>query len=196
MEGIQLVGSRRGQAQLVQVKTFFLLSKNVMIVDTVLYRAEARGFFEVGQSYAVRVRAVNAAGAGPWSLDSDQLMCRYKSLKPKVTFKGVAAKEVVTFKAGESMSFEVSVGFVIVVATALIFLVQVNIEGEPPAHDIVWSLGGKQLNEAPGTGVTIDNSKEYRSVVTKDDLTRRDIGALTCTATNMEGKGWNIDPYP
>ena len=52
-----------------------------------LNRLEARAHYEVGQSYAIRVRAVNAAGCGPWSIESDQLTCRYKALKPKVTFK-------------------------------------------------------------------------------------------------------------
>ena len=37
-----------------------------------------------------------------------------------MSFKDVATKEVVTFKAGESMAFEV------------------DIQGEPPAHDIIW----------------------------------------------------------
>ena len=44
------------------------------------------GGIEVGQAYAVRVRAINAAGPGPWSLDSDQLVSRHKALKPKVVF--------------------------------------------------------------------------------------------------------------
>ena len=77
-------------------------------------------FLSVGQHYAIRVRALNAAGAGPWSLESDQLNCKYSRLRPKVSFKDVATKEVVTFKAGESMAFEV------------------DIQGEPPAHDIIW----------------------------------------------------------
>ena len=77
-------------------------------------------FLSVGQHYAIRVRACNAAGAGPWSLESDQLNCKYSRLRPKVSFKDVATKEVVTFKAGESMAFEV------------------DIQGEPPAHDIIW----------------------------------------------------------
>lgn len=32
---------------------------------------------ELGQSYAVRVRAVNAAGVSNWSLDSDQITVRW-----------------------------------------------------------------------------------------------------------------------
>jgi len=132
-------------------------------------RLEARGQFEVGQHYAIRVRALNAAGAGPWSLESDQLNCKYSRLRPKVSFKDVATKEVVTFKAGESMAFEV------------------DIQGEPPAHDIIWSLAGKELTDG-GVGVKIDNSKPYKSFISVDGLTRKDIGPLDCTATNMEGK--------
>ena len=33
---------------------------------------------ELGQSYAVRVRAKNAAGWGPWSIESEQLVCKHK----------------------------------------------------------------------------------------------------------------------
>ena len=85
-----------------------------------------------------------------------------------MSFKDVATKEVVTFKAGESMAFEV------------------DIQGEPPAHDIIWSLAGKELTDG-GVGVKIDNSKPYKSFISVDGLTRKDIGPLDCTATNMEG---------
>ena len=72
-------------------------------------KIEARGPYEVGQAYTLRVRAVNAAGAGPWSIESDQVICKYKSLKPKVSFKGFASKEAVNFKAGETMMFEADI---------------------------------------------------------------------------------------
>ena len=85
-----------------------------------------------------------------------------------MSFKDVATKEVVTFKAGESMAFEV------------------DIQGEPPAHDIIWSLAGKELTDG-GVGIKIDNSKPYKSFISVDGLTRKDIGPLDCTATNMEG---------
>ena len=74
-----------------------------------LNRLEARGSYEVGQSYAIRVRALNAAGPGPWGLESDQLVCKYKALKPKVSFKEYASKEVVSFKAGDSMMVEAEI---------------------------------------------------------------------------------------
>lgn len=154
------------EARLWRENNWFKVGEDRLLLN----RLEARGPYEVGHHYAIRVRAINAAGAGPWSIDSDELICKYKALKPKVTFRGVAAKEVVTFKAGETLAFEV------------------DIEGEPPAHDVVWSLGGKELNEAPGNGIKIDNNKPYKSFLVKDSLTRRDQGALLCTATNMEGK--------
>ena len=154
------------EARLWRENNWFRVGEDKLLLN----RLEARGPYEVGQHYAIRVRAINAAGAGPWSIDSDELVCKYKALKPKVTFKGVAAKEVVTFKAGETLAFEVA------------------IEGEPPAHDIVWSLGGKDLNQAPGNGIIIDNGKEYKSSLVKENLSRRDVGSLICTATNMEGK--------
>ena len=52
-----------------------------------LCRLECRGSYEVGQHYVIRVRAVNAAGHGPWSIESDQMVCKYKALKPKITFR-------------------------------------------------------------------------------------------------------------
>ena len=44
---------------------------------------------ELGQGYAVRVRALNAAGASGWSMDSEQIVVRHKALKPKITFDGI-----------------------------------------------------------------------------------------------------------
>ena len=67
----------------------------------------------------------------------------------------------------------------------------VHILGEPPAHDVVWSIGGRELQEGAGNGIRIDNSKPYKSILIKDDLTRRDTGALVCKATNMEGQATN-----
>ena len=61
------------------------------------------GGMEVGQAYAARVRAVNAAGPGPWSLDSDQMVARYKALKPKIVFN--KTEKEFTFKVGDTMSF-------------------------------------------------------------------------------------------
>ena len=46
----------------------------------------------------------------------------------------------------------------------------------------------QELNETPGSGIKIDNSKPYKSSLIKEGLTRRDQGALECTATNMEGE--------
>ena len=37
---------------------------------------------ELGQSYAVRVRARNAAGWSPWSIESEQLVCKHKVRSP------------------------------------------------------------------------------------------------------------------
>ena len=63
--------------------------------------------------------------------------------------------------------------------------------GEPPAHEVVWKIAGRQLDEAPGNGIKIDNSKQYKSILIKEGLTRKDGGALVCTATNMEGNASN-----
>ena len=47
-------------------------------------------------------------------------------------------------------------------------------------------MAGKELTDG-GVGVKIDNSKPYKSFISVDGLTRKDIGPLDCTATNMEG---------
>ena len=123
------------------------------------------GGVEEGHGYAVRVRAVNAAGPGPWSLDSDQMVARYKALKPKVVFN-TQEKEFM-FKVGDTMAFSA------------------DVVGEPACENIVWSLGVNDLVE--GDGVVIDNSKPYKTKLVKEGLTRKDAGTLTCTATNVNG---------
>ena len=123
------------------------------------------GGVEVGQAYAVRVRAVNAAGPGPWSLDSDQMVARHKALKPKIVFN--TQEKEFTFKVGDTMSFAV------------------DVVGEPACENITWTLGDRDLVE--GDGVVIDNSKLYKSKLVKDGLTRKDQGMLTCTASNSSG---------
>ena len=129
--------------------------------------AEAYGV-EPGQSYAVRVRALNAAGHSQWSIESDQLVCRHKSLKPKVVFRG-GVKEM-TLNAGDTLFLEA------------------DIPGEPPCEEIAWTLNGKTLVEGPGNGIYIDNSKPYMSFLEKSAVTRKDCGPVVCTATNMSGK--------
>ena len=128
------------------------------------------GGVEVGQAYAVRIRAVNAAGPGPWSLDSDQMVARYKALKPKIVFN--KTEKEFTFKVGDTMSFSV------------------DVIGEPACENITWALGDKELVEGQGNGVVIDNSKPYKSKLTLEGLTRKDGGVLSITASNTSGKSW------
>merc|ERR1719412_2415488 len=125
------------------------------------------GGVEVGQAYAVRVRAVNAAGPGPWSLDSDQMVARYKALKPKIVFN--KQEKEFTFKVGDAMAFIV------------------DVIGEPACENVTWTLGDKDLIEGEGNGVTIDNSKPYKSKLVKEGLTRKDGGMLSVAASNASG---------
>lgn len=122
---------------------------------------------ELGQSYAVRVRAKNAAGCGHWSIESDQLVCRHRALKPRVKIE-VAARELV-LKEGETLT------------------VFADIAAEPAAEDIKWFISDRELVDEKGTGILIDNSKPHRSKLQKDSVSRKDCGILICEASNMHG---------
>ena len=52
-------------------------------INMKMERGELEGL-EVKMNYAARVRAINAAGPGPWSIDSEQLTPKHSSLKPKI----------------------------------------------------------------------------------------------------------------
>ena len=65
---------------------------------------------------------------------------------------------------------------------------QVDVIGEPACENITWTLRDKDLIEGEGNGITIDNSKPYKSKVVKEGLTRKDGGNLTVTASNTSGK--------
>jgi len=121
---------------------------------------------ELGQSYAVRVRARNAAGWGPWSIESEQLVCKHKALKPKVKIAG--GKELI-YREGD---------------TATIFA---EVPSEPPAQDIRWFVGGSELVDDPKNGVVVDNSKEHKSKLQLDAISRKHEGLLTCEASNYHG---------
>lgn len=121
---------------------------------------------ELGQSYAVRVRAKNAGGCGPWSIETDQLTCKHKALKPKVKIQG---NKEVTVKEGET------------------FTVVADIPSEPPSEDIKWSLGDNELEESAESGIMINNTKPNKSLFQIDRITRKDQGILTCKAANLYG---------
>merc|ERR1719166_82282 len=110
---------------------------------------------ELGQSYAVRVRAKNAAGWSPWSIESEQLVCKHKALKPKVKIEG--GKELV-YREGE---------------TATIFA---DVPSEPAAEDIRWFVAGFELVHDPKNGIVIDNTKEHKSKLQIDAVSRKHEG--------------------
>jgi len=122
---------------------------------------------ELGQSYAVRVRSKNAAGCGPWSIETDQLTCKHKALKPKVK---IQANKEVTIKEGET------------------FTLVADIPSEPPAEDIKWVLGDIEFESSKEGGIVINNTKPNKSIFQKDRMTRKDQGILTCHAANQYGK--------
>ena len=81
----------------------------------------------VTAGYAARVRAVNAAGPGPWSLDSEKLVARHKALKPKMRFPDLGEERELVVKEGEKMR------------------IIVQVEGEPPPEEVSWFLVGLPL---------------------------------------------------
>jgi fibronectin type 3 domain-containing protein len=122
---------------------------------------------ELGSSYSIRVRARNEAGFGPWSMESDQLTCKFKNLPPKVSLE---AEKDLTINENET------------------FTIFADIHGEPMPEEITWSINGNELTDNPKNGVIIDNSKEYKSKLQLDVITRKDCGTLTCEVSNMNGK--------
>jgi hypothetical protein len=123
---------------------------------------------ELGQSYAVRVRARNAAGFGHWSIESDQLVCRHRALKPRVKIE--AGGHELVLKEGDTLT------------------VFADIAAEPAADDIKWFISDRELLNDQSTGILIDNSKQHRSKLQKDSVSRKDCGILICEAANMHGK--------
>jgi len=121
---------------------------------------------ELGQGYAVRIRARNAAGFGPWSLDSDQFVCKHKALKPRVKLE---AEREMTIVEGQTLT------------------VFASVEGEPTPEEVKWFISEKELENSPATGITINNAKEHRSMLQIDAVSRKDCGILICEASNLHG---------
>lgn len=121
---------------------------------------------ELGQGYAIRVRAKNAAGCGPWSIESEQVVCKFKALKPKVKIN--ASKEIIV-NEGETLT------------------VFADVPAEPVCEEVKWSISGNELADNPKDGVIIDNKKEHKSKLQIDSVTMKQSGILTCEATNIHG---------
>ena len=122
---------------------------------------------ELGQGYAVRIRSKNAAGFGPWSIESDQLVCKHKALKPKVKIDG--PKEM-TVKEGETLTLFAEV------------------EGEPAPEEAKWMISDRDLDTNAQAGILVDNNKPHRSKLQIDALSRKDSGIIICEASNLHGK--------
>ena len=82
-------------------------------------------------------------------------MFTFQALKPKV--KLGCGKELVC-KEGE---------------TVTIFA---EVAGEPPADDIKWNISGTELVNEPKDGVVVDNSKDYKSKLQIDAVSRKHEG--------------------
>ena len=84
-------------------------------------------------------------------------------MKPKVKILG--GKELV-FNEGE---------------TVTIFA---DVPSEPAADDIKWMVGGSTLVHDPANGVIIDNSKEHKSKLQFDAISRKHEGMCLCNISN------------
>ena len=51
-----------------------------------------------------------------------------------------------------------------------------DVPGEPPADDIKWSIAATQLVDDAKSGIIIDNSKEYKSKLQIDAVSRKHEG--------------------
>ena len=51
-----------------------------------------------------------------------------------------------------------------------------DVPGEPPADDIKWSISATQLVDDAKAGIVIDNSKEYKSKLQIDAVSRKHEG--------------------
>ena len=51
-----------------------------------------------------------------------------------------------------------------------------DVPGEPPADDIKWSISATQLVDDAKSGIVIDNSKEYKSKLQIDAVSRKHEG--------------------
>jgi len=121
---------------------------------------------DLGVGYAIRVRAKNAAGFSPWSIESEQVVCKFKALKPKVKID--SPKEIIV-KENDTVT------------------VFADVPAEPACEDIKWSISGNDLVHDIKNGISIDNIKEHRSCLQIDAVLRKQSGVLTCEATNMHG---------
>ena len=122
---------------------------------------------ELGMGYAIRVRAKNAAGFGPWSLETDQFICKHKALKPKLKLD---APKDLTVKEGETLT------------------VFADIQGEPAPEEAKWLISDRELESNAKCGILIDNSKQHKSKLQIDAVSRKDSGILICEASNLHGK--------
>lgn len=61
---------------------------------------------ELGKSYNFRVRALNAAGPGEPGPESQEYICKYKKLKPKINRKSL---QDITVLVDEPIKFDVDI---------------------------------------------------------------------------------------
>ncbi len=103
-----------------------------------LQKGEVTGV-EEGMSYAVRVRAVNAAGPGTWSMESDRLVARSRFMVPKVEIED--NNKSVVLRGGEST------------------VIRCTVESRPMADEIYFTKNDVILAESDTSRMKIKMQK-------------------------------------
>jgi hypothetical protein len=114
---------------------------------------------EEGQTYELRVKAVNAAGPGEPSKATQPVTCKPRKMKPKIDRRGLRKIHV---REGEP------------------FFWDVKIKGEPPPT-VTWTLNGKSLPETNDLRIT---NVPYNSKFMNDNPERKHSGTYKIVASN------------
>lgn len=122
----------------------------------------------VGQRLLVRVRAVNEAGAGAWSIESYPILVQPKTLVPKVAWTDFENVAQVELNIHES------------------FEVKATIEADPPADEVLFTLDQQPLALKVPEAETI--IKSLSAEVRIKSVPRKLNGCLTCIVRNRHGE--------
>jgi len=135
-------------------------------------KAEITDGIEAGQTYAGRVRALNAAGSGPWSLETERLLAEPAAAAPKLFLQTPEGKKIskIRLKEGESLRLKA------------------KIEARPAAEEVLFSIGGIPLTPDDDNVKITKNTTEGTAELNLQRVTKRHSGILTISAHNRQGE--------